>query len=226
MRRNSLSSARRAAGLTQQEAAGRLGVSQAYVALLEGGKRPLSPRMSSRIAKLYRLGPIALPLVASSKTGWDSASLAAALGALGYAGFGYLRARRPSNPAVVLLNAIAANNVEVRVAEALPWLMLEYSDLDWEWLIREAKLRDLQNRLGFLVTLARQLAEKRGSQDIAARLRHVEDIAERARLAREDGLFQPLSEAEREWLRESRSAGARHWNLLTDLDSAPLPYAV
>jgi hypothetical protein len=51
--------------------------------------------------------------------------------------------------------------LEVRVVEALPWLVAEYSDLDWAWLMREAKLGDVQNRLGFLVTLGRQLAEKR-----------------------------------------------------------------
>jgi hypothetical protein len=92
--------------------------------------------------------------------------------------------------------------------------------------MREAKMRDAQNRLGFLVTLGRQIAGKRGDGAAAARLRKVEQALDRARLVREDTLCQEsLSEAERRWLRRKRSREARHWNLLTDLDSGSLPYA-
>ena len=116
--------------------------------------------------------------------------------------------------------------MEVRVIEALPWLVVEYSDLDWEWLIREAKLRDVQNRLGFVVTLARQVAEKRGDASAASRLREIVEVLDRARLVREDTLCQAsLSEAERRWLRRTRPVEAIHWNLLTDLNARYLPYA-
>jgi len=37
------------------------------------------------------------------------------------------------------------------------WVLLKYPDLDWVWLLREAKVDDLQNPLGFLVSVARQL---------------------------------------------------------------------
>ncbi len=157
---------------------------------------------------------------------WDSALLAAQLAGLGYPGFRHLAGGDRKNPAVVLLAAILANDVEVRVVEALPWLAVEYSDLDWEWIVREAKLRDAQNRLGFLVTLARQVAGKRGDSVAAGRLRRVEDGLERARLAREGTLCQAsLSDAERRWLRHVRPPTARHWKLLTDLDAQSLPYA-
>ena len=114
----------------------------------------------------------------------------------------------------------------MRVLEALPWLAIEYHNLDWEWLIREAKLRDFQNRLGFVVTLARQVEEKRGNGAATGRLHRIEEIVDRARLVREDTLCQDsLSDAERRWLRQARPAEANHWNLLTDLNAQLLPYA-
>jgi len=226
VRPEQLRSARLAAGLTQQQAAERLGVSQAYLALMERGRRPMTAQVGAKIIKVYRLGPTALPLEIDSIDTWNSARLAAALADLGYPGFRHLRAETRTNPAVVLLAAIAASDVEVRVIEALPWLVAEYNDLDWDWLIRESKLRDVQNRLGFLVTLARQVAEKRGDQLAEDRLHRAAETLDRARLVREDTLCQrSLSEAERRWLRRTRPPDARHWNLLTDLDSQSLPYA-
>jgi len=226
LRPEHLRSARQSAGLTQQQAAGRLGVSQAYLALLERGRRPVTARLGPKIVRLFRLGPTALPLEFDSIDSWHSSSLAAALASLGYPGFRQLRGAHRKNPAVVLLAAILASEVEVRVIEALPWLAVEYVDLDWEWLIREAKLRDVQNRLGFVVTLARQVTEKRGDASAASRLRGVEEVLDRARLVREDTLCQAsLSEAERRWLRRTRPVEAGHWNLLTDLNAQFLPYA-
>ena len=226
LRPGQLRSARRAAGLTQQQAADRLGVSQAYVALLERGRRPVTAQLGSRIVKLYRLGPDALPLEADNIGSWDSSSLAAGLASLGYPGFRQLAGGQPRNPATILLAALAAGDVEVRVLEALPWLVNEYKELDWEWMIREAKVRDFQNRLGFIVTLARQVAERQGDNSGASRLRGIEQILDRARLAREDTLCQAsLSHAERRWLRQTRPAEASHWNLLTDVKAQLLPYA-
>lgn len=221
-----LRSARAAAGLTQQQVAELLGVSQEYLALLERGRRRITADLSLKFAKVYCLGPTALPCSLDGIDAWDSASLAASVASLGYPGFRQLRGGCKKNPAVVLLGAIAAKDVEVRVLEALPWLVVEYNDLDWEWLIREAKLRDVQNRLGFLATLGRQVAEKRGDQVAADRLRQIEETLEAARLVRQDTFCQAsLSDAERRWLLKTRPAAARHWNLLTDLDSRSLPYA-
>lgn len=226
MRPEQLRAARDELAMTQRQAAEQLGVSQAYLALLERGRRPLTRKLASKVVKVYSLGPTALPLQAEDVNSWDSARLTAALAGLGYPGFRHLRGSQKKNPAGVLLAAIAANDVEARVVEALPWLALQYSDLDWEWVIREAKLRDVQNRLGFLVTLARQVAEKRGDEMAGSRLRVAEGVLDRARLVREDTLCQAsLSDAERRWLRQTRPRDARYWNLLTDLDSQSLPYA-
>jgi hypothetical protein len=72
------------------------------------------------------------------------------LGALGYPGFSYLRSRRRRNPAEVLLEALNEPNLDARVAEGLPWLAMTYVDMDWDWLVRNTKVHDRQNRLGLL----------------------------------------------------------------------------
>jgi transcriptional regulator with XRE-family HTH domain len=221
-----LRSARRGGGLTQHQAADRLGVSQAYLALIERGRRPVTARLGSRMVDFYGFGAVALPLDVPKPGVWDSAGLAAGLASLGYPRFRQLSGAPVQNPATLLLAAMAATDVEVRVLEALPWLAVEYNNLDWEWLIREAKVRDVQNRLGFIVTLARQVAEKRGEGSKTARLRGIEESLERSRLVREDTLCQAsLPDAERRWLRQARPSEASHWNLLTDLRVQDLPYA-
>jgi hypothetical protein len=52
--------------------------------------------------------------------------------------------------------ALAQQNLEARVAEGLPWVVVRYPDMNREWLVREARARNLQNRLGFVVTLGRR----------------------------------------------------------------------
>jgi len=128
------------------------------------------------------------------------------------------------NPATLLLAAINLSNVEARVLEALPWLVVEFHNLDWEWLIREARVRDVQNRLGFIVTLSRQVAERRGAVAIGARLRKIEETLNHARLVQEVTLCQAsLSDAERRWLQAHAPTEADHRNLLTDLNAEFLP---
>lgn len=218
--------ARETVGFTQQQAAERLGVSQAYLALMETGRRRVTEEVALKMTDLYHLGPTVLPLRVDDLELWDSAYLAKALANLGYPGFRHLLGGPRDNPAVVLLAALSRGDIEVRVVEGLPWLGVEYYDLDWEWLVREAKARDAQNRLGFIVALARRIAGRRGGDAAQSKLREIEERLDRARLAREDSLCQgSLSEVERGWLRRARSADAIHWNLLTDLDAEHLPYA-
>jgi len=116
-------------------------------------------------------------------------------------------------------------DLEPRLAEALPWVAWRYADLDWEWLVREAKLHDLQNRLGFIVVLARQVAEQKSDDVAREALAAVEQRLEPSRLAREGTLCrESMTQAERRWLRERRSREAQHWNLLTGLVTKPLRY--
>jgi transcriptional regulator with XRE-family HTH domain len=222
---NVLQEARRTAGLTQLQVAERLGVTQAYVSMLEQGRRPVSERMRNQVAHAYRLGPSALA-VSGDRSPMDSGDVASGLAALGYEPLGYLRTRRQRNPAEVLLRALRQANLESRVAEALPWILMQHTDLDWEWLVRETKLADVQNRLGFVVTLARQVAERQGRDALAAQLRQCETGLEVSRLAREDTFcHESLTQAERRWLRRERPPEAAHWNLLTGLRADQLRYA-
>ena len=229
MKADDLRVARLGKSWSQVEAARRLGVSQPYLAMLERGQRRLTPRLALRAARLYDLPPTAVPRAQRGFRGpLGSATLARDLAGLGYPGFAYLRSRHPvpKNPGEVLLAALAKDDLEPRLVEALPWLVLRYWTLDWSWVVREAKMRDLQNRLGFVVSLARRLAERAGHERTALTLRTLEAELDRSRLAREDTLCRAsLPAAERRWLTEHRSEEAKHWNLLTDWTADALRYA-
>ena len=225
-----LKTARLAKGVSQVEAARRLKVSQSYLAMLEGGVRRLTPELARRATRVYGLAPTALPPselnVVNNRTA--SETLAGDLAALGYPGLAYLRPRhwKLKNPGEVLLTALAQEDLESRLVEALPWLVLTFWPLDQNWVVRQAKLRDLQNRLGFVVTLARRLAERAGDQPRARTLEEFETVLERSRLAREDTLCKvSLPEAEQRWLTEHRSPEARRWNVLSDWTADALRFA-
>lgn len=144
--------------------------------------------------------------------------LASDLAALGYPGFSHLTACSKRNPAEVVLSALQVANLDARVVEALPWVLLQYPDLDWRWLVREARLNELQNKLGFLTSLARRLAEASGRHQTAKQLSDWEGVLQRSRLLREETLcHDSLTQAERTWLRSNRSKEAEYWDLLTDL---------
>jgi len=216
---NRLRALREQRGWTQRETAKRLRVTQAYLSMLESGRRPSPARLLHVLAHVFDLPATALPLPPVAGEMSDS-QLAEALAALRYPGFRHLASHSGPmrNPADVLAAALCAPRLDARVVEALPWLALEYSDLDWNWLVREAKLRDLQNRLGYVVLLAHKLADKLHRPEAARQLREVEQVLEESRLAREGSLAgDALSEAERQWLRERRPSEATHWNLLTEL---------
>lgn len=228
MSSNDLKSGRSAKGLTQVQAATRLRVSQPYLAMLESGRRRLTPELARRAMKVYDLPPTVLPpseLLSRHRV--DASALANDLAALGYPGFAYLRPRnwKPKNPSDVLLAALAQDDLEARLVEALPWLVLRYWTLDREWLVREAKLRDLQNRLGFVVSLARRLAERARDKRKARALNELETELDRSRLAREDTLCKAsLAEPERRWLAENRPDEAKHWSVLADWTVDALRY--
>lgn len=156
----------------------------------------------------------------------DASTLANDLASLGYPGFAYLNSKRKKNPEEVLLSALSSDCLESRAAEALPWLLLTYSDLDWPTLINTAEEKRLQNKLGFLTCLARKVAERRGETHIAEVLRNQERVLERSRQLAEVTLCNDsLTQAERRWLETNRTDEAKHWRVLTDLSPEHLRYA-
>ena len=218
------------AGWTQVNLAKRLGVTQAYLSLMESGKRRVRPRLARRLTHLLNLPPTMLPVTKTfvwedrPTNEWVEAQLAR----LGYPGYAYRK--RPGamrHPAEVLLAGLAFKELEPRLVEALPWLLLRHDGLDLERLVADAKTRDLQNRLGFMVALARQVAERRKEfERRLPQLRQCEAALEPSRLAREETFGQGHpQERLREWLRSEQSEAAKHWNLLTDLKTEHLPYA-
>lgn len=226
MNAQDLKNARMQRGWTQVETAERLGVSQPYVALLEEGKRPLGPKLATKAVRALKLSPALLPLMEKVSRG-SAENFPQQLSGLGYPGFTYLRAAKKRNPAAVLMTALAQDNLESRVTEALPWLVLRYKDMNRDWLVREARARNLSNRLGFVVALAKGVSSS--SHTTAAHhesLNLLEAQLKESRLAKEDTLCQSsLSRSERDWLRQTRPPEAAYWNLLTDWRPEHLQYA-
>jgi transcriptional regulator with XRE-family HTH domain len=222
-----LREARKKKGWTQEETAEKLEVTQAYLSMLESGRRSMPSDLARLAVETLQAPPTALPVHAKTfETPVGSEKLSLQLAALGYPGFAHLRARARRNPAEVLLTALHAANLDTRVTEGLPWLALAYADMDWDWVVRNSKLLDRQNRLGFVVTLASQLASKSADSHRSGRLREYAAVLERSRLVKEDTLcHDALTEAERKWLRSNRPAEAAHWNLLTDMKAENLPHA-
>ena len=213
-----LKNARKTSSWTQSEAAARLGVTQAYLSMVERGKRPVSADLASHAVDVFEVPATALPLAKYQTHSRDAGYFQTMLGTLGYPGFAYLHGPARLNPVKLLMEALDSDDLDSRVTEALAWLPLTYPQLNWDWLTVNAKLRDRQNRLGYVVDLARQAAEKGGSSQLGEELASRVARMEPSRLAKEDTLCrESMTQAERAWLRKHRPKSAEHWNLLTDL---------
>jgi len=222
-----LKNARKASSWTQVRAANRLGVTQAYLSMVERGERAISDELALRAANVFEVPATALPLADYQAGNRDTDFFRMMLGSLGYPGFAYLIGSPQMNPAAVLMAAIDSGDLDARVIEALAWLPLSNPQLNWDWLIANAKLRDRQNRLGYVVELARQAAERNGSSQLEQELASRIAILEPSRLAKEDTLCkESMTQTERKWLRTHRSKSAKHWNLLTDITVEQLDHLV
>ena len=226
-----LKNARRKPGWTQERLAKRLGMTQAYVSLMEGGKRRVPDRVKRHVTALLGLPPTCLPLSApprSTDPKKADVELEQGLARLGYPGLAYRRKRGPRrNPVDLLLLGLSSDDLDARLAEGLPWLLLRFNSFDTAQLVALAKSRDLQNRLGFTVSLACRVAERSPAfRNRLEELKRLELQLERSRLAREDTYGRKeTGERMRAWLRENRPQEARHWNVLSDLRAEHLPYA-
>jgi hypothetical protein len=201
-------------------------MTQAYLNYLENGKRRLTPLLVRRAATVYGLPPGVLPVAdAFVPSETEDQRLTEMLAKLGYPGFSYLRTHAlKKNPSEVLLTALAQKSLDARVAEALPWVAIKYAQPD-PWLVENARRFNLQNKLGFVVTLARRLAEKQSNDVRSRELSRLENALDDSRLAKEDVFYRPLrTESEGDWLRKNRTKEAAHWNLLTDMRLEHLQY--
>ena len=190
-------------GLTQVAAASLLGVSQPYLSLLEKGARPLTAALRNRMKNDGDPD--------EKRTSDDL--FRAQLSGLGYPGFAHVpKSRRKPRPDGLLMAVLAQPDADARVVEALPWLVTAFEDqLDFGSMVRQAKLENLQNRLGFLLQAA--------GVDSPDGLLAVREL-DRARLLREDTLcWDSMPAATREWMRANRTPLAAHWNVLTRLQA-------
>jgi transcriptional regulator with XRE-family HTH domain len=215
-----LRTARKQKGLTQEQVAASLGVTQAYLSMLENKLRPVPASHLPLFVEVYGLSYSALPMRGPQV--WEqlqSDAVANQLAALGYPGFSYMNNSRPQwNPAELLVAALTKNELESRVAEGLVWLAYAFTDMNWAWAIREAKVNDVTNRLGFVVSLACKLAEKKANDSAIETLRVVETRLKRSTLVQEETLcHEQMTQTERKWLEDSRPPEARQWHVLSDL---------
>jgi transcriptional regulator with XRE-family HTH domain len=220
-----LRNVRKQRGWNQQEMALRLGVSQTLVSLWEQGERKLPARRLNQLRQLgVKLDPTELPM--RDKLNSTKVDYAQELSNLGYPGFAHFQSGEPNwNPAQLLVNALSEHNLDRRVAEALPWLVLRYSEMDWDWVRCEAKLLDLQNRLGFTLSLAQKLAVQKQQLDVAARLGQQEKTLGGSLLAKEDTYcYDRMTQSERKWLQTKRSPDATTWHVLSDLEPGYLTH--
>lgn len=205
----------------QMETAERLGVSQSYLSLLETGKRKITKKLSLRAVKVFGLAATALPIeknLAETASGRND-ELAKDLAALGYPKFAHLKMNHKKNPLEVLFLALKTNDLESRLVESLPWLVFTYTELDWENLFKLVKINDLQNRLGFIVCLARKLAEKAKNKQKTVFLKEKENQLAKSRLYLEDVFnLNSQTETEKKWLKNNRSQEAKFWRVLSDLE--------
>jgi transcriptional regulator with XRE-family HTH domain len=205
-------------GWSQNELARRLGVSQTLVSLWEHGTRPIPAQW---MPKLFELGLEFEATKLPMRKDADSVPVdfAQELSNLGYPAYRYFRAGVPSwNPAQFLVMALAQPDLDRRVAEALPWLARHFVGMNWDWVRREAKARDLQNRLGFALALARKSAKKKRQPEVASQLARQEEALRGSLLAKEDTFSREhMTQAERKWLLKNRSPEARAWHVLSDL---------
>jgi len=190
-------------GLTQVGAASLLGVSQTYLSLLEKGARPLTAELRNRM---------------KTSAGMDRQESSddlfrAQLSALGYPGFAHVtKARTRTRPDNLLMTVLAQPNADARVVEALPWVVASFKNqFDFGAMVRQAKLQNLQNRLGFVLQVS--------AVDTHEGLMATREL-DRARLLQEDTLcWDSMPAATREWMRANRAPLAEYWNVLTRLRS-------
>jgi transcriptional regulator with XRE-family HTH domain len=213
---NDLRSARKQHAWNQQELARRLGVSQTLVSLWEHGKRRPPAK---RVEQLRKFGVKVHPTLLPMRTFPASVDFAQELANLGYPGFAHFAKGEPElNPAQLLVFALSQAYLDRRTAEALPWVASRYYDMDWDWVRLESKQRDLQNRLGFTLSVAKNLVSRKNQPEAAQALESQEQKLRESLLVKEDTYCNDrMTTAERRWLRTHRSPEAAAWHVLSDL---------
>ncbi len=188
--------------LTQVAAASLLGVSQPYLSLLENEVRPLTAALKGRMKALRP---------ADDKVSSDD-FFRASLSSLGYPGFAHIPpARSKSTPESLLRSILSRPDTDARVAEGLRWLVRRYADeMDLNWLVRQAKLQNFQNRLGFLLQLA--------GGELPRVLSAIRELERDRQVQEATYCWDSMPAAARDWMRVHRTPLAKYWNIVARLN--------
>lgn len=149
------------------------------------------------------------------------------LACLGYPGFAYepKRGHESCDPAELLLDALDRPDLDARIVEALPWIPFYFPHLRWDWLIFEAERRGRQNRLGFVVSLEKSVAERRSMTKLSCTFIAVIERIDQIRLEMNDTLCQKSwPSVQRQAAHQERSALAAHWDLDTRVTESDLAH--
>ena len=165
---------------------------------------------------------------------FDENYLEKALASLGYPGFAYLvpyfNDQGAFDPTELIQWAVIQDVLDVRLIEAIPWLIAAYAaKIDWGKLINNVREHGAQNRLGYLVCLALDLAESKQSlshpetrQLLKGSLLQLQEI----RQSQEQTLMEEwCGPALRAWMRVNRSREASEWHLLSTLTTNHVQHA-
>ncbi len=113
--------------------------------------------------------------------------------------------------------ALACDRLDEIVVEALPWLVLRYDNLDWQWLLAEARRRGVQNRLGFVVSLAVRAAAGSLGMDRLTRLAAIEEDLFACRLPKQETRWLRMPPARRQSAAARSSQEAAQWGVPSSL---------
>jgi transcriptional regulator with XRE-family HTH domain len=187
---------RTARGLTQVEAARRLGLSQPYLSLIEKGCRPAPRGLAERLQS-----PETDTASRLREFGWG--------GAAEVNGGPAELARCGLDPAVTIHDALIEADLDLDTTLGVVWLASRASfTLRWKWLVTQAKLSNTQNRLCYLCEWCSGAGANAARSELsAARL-----------LAESTFCCDSISASEREFLRASRGPRAAYWNIVPQLD--------
>jgi hypothetical protein len=166
---------------------------------MESGRRQLTQRLRRQLGRSGESEPL------------DAEWFRAQLAAHGYPGFGHLERReRRVELSRLLLWGLSAGDMDARVCQGLIYLARTCATrIRWDWLMAQAKLRNLQNRLGFLVDLAIHPGEPGG----LARVR--DELANARLLAESTFCWDSMPAAVRKWMQDNRPEKAAYWNVLS-----------
>jgi transcriptional regulator with XRE-family HTH domain len=214
-----LKNARKASAWTQAQAAARLGVTQAYLSMVERGERAVSSELASKAVEVFEVPATSLPLTEYRPGAHDAGFFPVDAGKPGLSGirlsaqFGPIESGGSADGGVGLgRSGLTGHRGAGMAATGLPASELGLADRECKVAGSTEPAWDLW--LSWRGRPQRREGHSQLEEELAVRVAKLEP----SRLVKEDTLCrESMTRAERAWLRDHRPKSAEHWNLLTDL---------